>query len=384
MFISRLLSSAIQEQMQWYPVVYVGGPRQSGKTTLLRNLFPDLPYANLEDPDTRLMAEEDPRRFLKRFRQGGILDEVQKVPDLFSYLQGIVDEHPSLRFLLSGSQNFLMMENITQSLAGRIALLTLLPLSLKELPPEASEELEQFIWKGGYPALFERGIPQDVFFNNYLQTYLERDVRSLKNIGNLNAFTRFISLCAGRVGQPLNLSTLATQTGISVNTVKAWLSVLEASYIIFLLSPYHKNFNKRVIKSPKLYFFDTGLLCYLLGIAEPAQLYTHYHFGNIFENAIITELYKKRTHAGKRPNFWFWQDQHRHEVDLLIEEKGQLTAIEIKSAQTYNARLASGIKAWEKAAGKETARQYLLYAGEQHMPFGKFELLPWREGVECL
>jgi hypothetical protein len=380
--IQRAIVTALREAQRYYPVVYLGGPRQSGKTTLLRHLYPELPYSNLEDPDTRLLAEQDPRRFLNRFPQGAILDEAQRVPHLFSYLQNLVDSNSSLRFILSGSQNFLLMENITQSLAGRVALLNLLPLGLSEIKEATGvfPALEQFAWRGGYPALYDRQTPQDIFFNNYIQTYLERDVRNLKNVGDLSLFNRFIRLSAGRSGQPLNLTALASDTGVAVNTAKAWLSVLEASYLIFYLSPYHNNFNKRIIKTPKLYFFDSGLLCHLLGIATPEQLETHHYFGNIIENALIAEIYKKRTNHGRRPVFWFWQDQHGNEVDLLIEEGGTLSALEIKASQTFNPRLMSGLAKWRQFA-TNTSRQMLIYAGEQRMELEHGLLMPWKDAL---
>ena len=384
MFVKRELSKVIVQHREWYPIIYLGGPRQSGKTTLLLHLFPDLKYASLEDPDMRLLAEEDPRRFLNTFPNGGILDEVQRVPVLFSYLQGLVDGNKSLHFLLSGSQNFLMMESISQSLAGRVGLLNLLPFGYPEIASMQPPDLLDFVWRGGYPGLFEKKIPPDVFFNNYLQTYLERDVRQLKNVGDLLQFARFMRLCAGRVGQPLNMSNLATDAGISVNTVKAWLSVLEASYMLFFLPPYHSNFNKRIIKAPKIYFFDTGFLCYLLGISAPEQLETHHYFGNIFENAVIAELYKKRSNAGTRPAFWFWQDQHRNEVDLLIKEGGKLRAVEIKSSQTYNSRLAAGLKMWQKLTGAAAEEQFLVFAGEQDIQLEACRLLPWKTAFEVV
>lgn len=384
--ILRNITKAISETQKYYPILYLGGPRQSGKTTLLRDLYPHLPYANLEDPETRLLAEQDPRRFLNQFPEGAILDEAQRVPHLFSYLQVIVDENRSIKFILSGSQNFLLMEKITQSLAGRVGILNLLPLSFEEIEAAQipSPNLETFAWRGGYPALYTPGIPQELFFGNYIQTYLERDVRSLKNIGDLSQFMRFLRLCAGRVGQPLNLSNLANDTGLSVNTIKAWMSVLEASYLIFYLSPYFENFNKRIIKSPKFYFFDSGLLCHLLGIASPEQLGTHHYLGNIIENAIIADLYKKRANAGKRPAFWFWQDQHNNEVDLLIEENGVVTAIEVKSSQTFNTRLMAGLDKWQQVSGHPADRCHLVYAGEQTALLEKGRLLPWRKGLSVL
>lgn len=382
MFIERQITASILETWQWYPILYIGGPRQSGKTTLLRRIFPNLPYVSLEDPDTRLLAEEDPRRFLSRFPNGGILDEAQRVPNIFSYLQTLVDSDKSLRFILSGSQNFLLMEKITQSLAGRVGILHLFPFAYPEIEQaEPAPELDFFAWQGGYPALFDRNIPKEVFFNNYLQTYLERDVRLLKNVGDLSQFSRFLRLCAGRVGQPLNLSTLATDTGVAVNTIKAWLSVLEASFLVFFLQPFHQNFNKRLTKSPKMYFFDTGLLTHLLGIATPEQLGIHHYYGNIIENTIIAELYKKRTNRNQRPQFWFWQDQNQNEVDLIIEENGLFQAVEIKASQTYNSRLLKGLQMWQKMTGSPANQHFLIYAGAQEMEFESGTLLPWKKGL---
>lgn len=386
MFVTRHIVAALQELVKYYPIVYLGGPRQSGKTTLLKHQVPDLPYSNLESPELRLLAEQDPRRFLKEFAKGGVIDEAQLVPQLFSYLQVMVDENRDLQFYLSGSQNFLLMEKITQSLAGRVGILNLFPFGLSEMvgTPYYPQNLEAFAWQGGFPALHERQTPPDIFFNNYVRTYLERDVRQLKNIGDLNVFNRFLRLCAGRVGQPLNLSTLATDLGLSVNTVKAWFSVLEASYMIFYLPPFYENFNKRIIKTPKFYFLDTGLLCHLLGIGSPQQLETHHYFGNIVENAIIADLYKKRAHAGKRPVFWFWQDQHGNEVDLLIEEGGSLTAVEIKASQTFNTRLMTGLSKWSQVSKGRTEKQYLVYAGEQSMELETGHLMPWEAALKIL
>jgi len=385
MLITRQISETILATRQWYPILYLGGSRQSGKTTLLRQLFPDMPYASLEDPDVRLLAEDDPRRFLKSFPQGAILDEAQRAPILFSYLQTMVDADKSLQFILSGSQNFLLMEKISQSLAGRVGILNLHPFSFPEISAAGTApDLETFTWQGGYPALFDKKIPQEIFFNNYLQTYLERDVRLLKNVGDLTQFARFMRLCAGRVGQPLNMSALATDTGTAVNTVKAWLAVLEASYIIFFLQPWHVNFSKRIVKSSKMYFFDTGLLCYLLGVGSPRQLETHHYFGNAMENSIIAELYKKRTNQGKLPSFWFWQDSKGNEVDLLIEENGVLRPVEIKSSQTFNTRLVSGLKMWQSLTGAAPEAQFLIYAGNQKMQLDSCQLMPWQEAIEVL
>ena len=277
------------------------------------------------------------------------------------------------------------MEKVSQSLAGRVSILNLLPFSYQEIQTVPGiHDLDVLAWRGGYPALYNSTVPEEVFFNNYLQTYLERDVRTLKNVGDLSLFTRFMRLCAGRIGQPLNMSNLATDAGVAVNTVKAWLSVLEASYMIFMLPPYHNNFNKRLTKSPKMYFFDTGLVCHLLGISASGQLESHHYYGNIIENYLITELYKKRTSRGKRPAFWFWQDHKNNEIDLLIEEDGRTKAVEIKSSQTFNPRLFSGLKTWQNLSGSTSQDQYLVYAGSQRMELELGHLLPWQVALETL
>jgi predicted AAA+ superfamily ATPase len=379
--IPRLLSESIREHLRYFPVIYLGGPRQSGKTTLLKHLFPDFPYASLENQDTRLLAEQDPRRFLGAFPNGAILDEAQRVPDLFSYLQGTVDENKQLHFILSGSQNFLLMEKITQSLAGRVGILTLMPLGLEELPGDLSAKMppEQWAWQGGYPAIYDRQTPPDLIFPNYVETYLQRDVRQMRNVGDLNQFARFLRLCAGRAGQILNVSSLANDADVSVNTAKSWLSILEASYIIFFLQPYYRNFNKRLIKSPKLYFFDSGLLCHLLGIASAAQLNTHYYYGNIMENMLLAELYKKRSHRGQRPPFWYWRDSNGNEVDLLIEEEGTLKSVELKASKTFNTRLLSGLAWWQKTSGLKPEHSRLIYLGEMAFETENGRLTPWKE-----
>ncbi|TAK34822.1 MAG: ATP-binding protein [Saprospiraceae bacterium] len=381
--IPRLLSQSVRELEKFFPVIYIGGPRQSGKTTLLKHLYGELPYASLENPDTVLLAEHDPRRFLESFPKGAVLDEAQRVPHLFSYLQGMVDANKDLRFILSGSQNFLLMENITQSLAGRVGILTLLPFGLEELPEEISAPLspEQWAWQGGYPVLYDRGTPPGLVFGNYLETYLQRDVRLLQNVGDLNSFNRFLRLCAGRAGQLLNISALAKDADISVNTAKAWLSVLEASWVVFFLKPYHGNFNKRLIKSPKMYFFDTGLLSYLLGIAAVEQLDTHYLYGNILENMLLAELYKKRSHRGANPPFWFLRDSNGNEVDLLIKEGDVLKAVELKAAKTFNTRHFSALAIWQKAAGISVDNSYVIYLGQQEFQTEHGKLLPWRKAL---
>ncbi len=374
--IPRQITPAITELLGYYPIVSLSGPRQSGKTTLLRWQFPDLPYVSLEDPDERRFALNDPRRFLDNYPKGAILDEVQQVPELFSYLQTRVDADKNLRFLLSGSQNFLLMEKVTQSLAGRVGLLNLLPFSLGEMP---SVDLHTWMWKGGFPAIYDRETPPRLFFPNYLQTYLERDVRLLKNVGNLLDFERFMRLCAGRAGQLLNLSALASDAGVSVNTAKSWLAVLEASFAVFLLAPYHDNFNKRLIKMPKLYFYDTGLLAYLLNIEQPDQIGTHFAVGHIFENLVIAELAKQWLHVGERPQFYFFRDSNGNEVDLLAVSGGKTFAMEIKYGKTLNADFFKGLRYWTALTGNPSEQCFLISGGDSVSTRSGGTVVPWQQ-----
>ncbi|MBK9983752.1 MAG: ATP-binding protein [Saprospiraceae bacterium] len=372
--ISRNIGLQVKKLLRFYPIVSLSGPRQSGKTTLLRYQYPTLPYASFEDPDVRRYSMSDPRGFLDQFPKGCIIDEVQLNPEILSYLQTRVDLNAKLKFLISGSQNFLLMEKVTQSLAGRAGLLTLLPFSRNEMPMPV---LEEWIWKGGYPALYDRNIPPKTFFPNYIQTYLERDVRTLLNVGSLLDFERFLRLCAGRSGQLLNLSSLASDTGISVNTAKAWISVLEASYTIFLLPPYHNNFNKRMIKMPKLYFWDTGLLSWLLNIDLASRITSHFAVGSLFENAIIVEMAKQYFNRGETPSFYFLRDSNGNEVDLLIERGNSIKAVEIKFGKTINDDYFRGLNVWAKVSGQPLKNGYLIYGGEHESIYKGFHVMPW-------
>lgn len=377
--IPRILEKQLLELTGYFPVVSLNGPRQSGKTTLIKKVFSDLPYVSMEDPDTRLYAEEDARGFLMNYPAGAVFDEVQRSPQLFSYIQGIVDNNPTIRFVLSGSQNFLLTENITQSLAGRVGIMTLLPFSMEELQGEdlLSMNPEEVMYRGFYPRLYDKNIPPDQYYPNYLATYVERDVRLIKNIGDLGLFTRFMKLCAGRAGQLLNYSNLANDTGISVNTVKTWLSVLEASYIVFRLSPYHKSFNKRLTKSPKLYFYDTGLLCELLQLSSFAQLDTHYNRGGIFENLCILEMNKYFTNRGIRPRIHYWKNNKGKEIDALVEHDDTTRAVEIKSGKTYTSRFMENLTYWQELSGSDPEDSYVLYAGDREMKLKDGNLVPW-------
>lgn len=372
--------------MSKFPVISVTGPRQSGKTTLLRGMFPDYRYVNFEDPDARLFFAQDPRGFLREYDRFVIFDEAQRVPTLFSYLQVKVDEDKIMgQFVLSGSQNFLLLEKITQSLAGRAAIFRLLPFSHAELeahdPPLKPVDVETAIWRGGYPVLYDRDAEPGSYFQSYLETYVERDVRSILNIKDLNAFQIFLRLCAGRVGQPVNFQSLATEAGISAATLKNWVSILEASYVVFQLPPFFENFNKRLVKSPKIYFYDTGLLCFLLGITGAAQIGHHYSRGNLFENMVIVELMKNRYNRNRRPDFYFWKDSHGVEVDLVSLEGLETQLFEMKYSFTPKAEFFKGIQSFRDNAPEQrkTGSNMIVYAADEGQRRSTATVESWRD-----
>ena len=326
------------------------------------------------------MAIRDPRGFLSNFPQGAILDEVQRTPDLFSYIQGIVDSKKDVHFVLSGSQNFQLLEKISQSLAGRTAVLKLLPFSLSEISNTnfKFESYEDLIFKGLYPAIYDKDISPEFFYPSYINTYIEKDVRSVKNIENLSAFSLFLQLCAGRTGQLLNLNSLAMDAGISPNTAKSWLSILESSYIIYLLHPYHKNFNKRIVKTPKLYFYDTGLVCSLLGIENAQQVKTYYAKGVLFENMVINEFYKSSIHAGKIPRYFFWQNKTKQEIDIIKDTPNGPIPFEIKSGMTIHESYFHNLKYWKKINDKSTDLS-VIYGGDQNFSTSSGNIISWRK-----
>ncbi|MEX0968139.1 MAG: ATP-binding protein [Bacteroidia bacterium] len=382
--IARLLHPVLNDYVSQFPVIFLTGPRQSGKSTLEKTLV-GWSYVNLEDPDQRNLATNEPALFLAQLGEKAIIDEAQHVPELFSHIQLIVDENPQRKFLLTGSQNFLMLEKITQSLAGRTGILQLLPFSMDELAYVGKlPALETYLWKGSYPRIYDQNIDPKAFYNGYLNTYVERDVRSIRNIGDLATFRRFLGLCAGRIGQLLNMNALATETGTSVNTIKHWLSVLEASYVIYLLQPYHKNFNKRITKSPKLYFYDTGLACRLLLINKPEELLNHFARVQIFESLVITEIRKSLLNAGEMPHLYFWRDSHGHEVDLLIDQGATITAVEIKSGKNPSLNYLKGLKYWQELTSESAETSKVVYAGEQQMRTGHGDLVPWMKVVDLV
>lgn len=342
------------------------GPRQSGKTTLCKLLFNNKPYVSLENPNTQAKATDDIELFLKQFPEGAILDEVQRVPDIFRHLQELLDSKPKrCQFILTGSNNFLLQEQISQSLAGRVGYLQLLPLSYSELQNAnlASANVNKQILAGGYPEIWDQNLIPGKWMASYAQTYVQRDVRLLRNITNLGDFNRFISLCANRAGQLINREEMARGIGVDTKTIQAWLSVLESSYIIYLLQPWYNNMNKRIIKTPKLYFYDTGLLCYLLGITSLSGLEKHPMYGNIFENWIITEIKKNRFNAGINEGLYFFRDSTGNEIDLLMEKEGNTIAIEIKSSKKINSGMISGLRYWKK--NNPGGQGLLIYGGEK-------------------
>lgn len=381
-YIPRNAESRLKHFANGYPVLVVTGPRQSGKSTLVRHAFTDHRYVSLEDLDQREFAETDPRGFLNQFTEGVILDEAQRCPDLFSYLQTRVDQRQQPgAFILTGSQQFGLLSGITQSLAGRAALLTLLPMTYDELrrAGKVGRNLDKILFDGAYPPIFDRGLEPHPWHGNYVRTYLERDVRQLIKVQDLGTFQRFLKLCAGRTGQLLNLSSLANDSGITHNTAKAWISVLEASYIVHLLPPHHQNFNKRLVKTPKLYFLDTGLANWLLGIQNSEQLTTHVQRGALFETWVISELLKARCNAGETSNLYFWRDRSGQEVDLLIDHGTHLSPLEIKSGQTINKDYFKGLEFWQKLAGETAGKAWLVHGGDTRQIRSDVTVLPWHE-----
>jgi uncharacterized protein len=377
--IKRQLEKKLKQLYRYFPVVSLNGPRQSGKSTLLKNTFPKLPYVSLENPDDLRVAYADPRLFLSNFPKGAVIDEVQNVPGLFSYIQGIVDNNSKLKFVLSGSQNFLLNQQIAQTLAGRVGILTLLPFSITELQQAGvkKKSFEQTAYTGFYPRIFDRKIPPSVFYPSYLQTYVQRDVLQLIRVGDISLFSRFIQLLAGRVGQLVNLSSLATDVGVAVNTIKAWLAVLEASYILYLMKPHHQNFAKRLVQQPKIYFYDTGLLCYLLGIENAKQVSTHFARGQIFENMVIIDLIKNRLNEARQDNLFFWRDKNGKEVDCIIESSGKLFPVEIKSSHTKSVYFFDNLNYYKKLAKVKCGKPFVVYGGNGNFEMPDGLLLSW-------
>ncbi|WP_304146113.1 ATP-binding protein [Ignavibacterium album] len=364
-----------------FPIVSITGPRQSGKTTLLREFFPEYKYFNLERLDLREMIISDPLGFLKSLGEKVIFDEAQNLPELFSYIQVVSDERKTNgQYILSGSQSFLLNEKISQSLAGRVSINNLLPFDFVELKNSLTKDYLELIFTGFYPRIFQQKIhPQD-FYPSYLQTYIERDIRTLKAIENLNTFTKFLSICAGRVGQIINLTSLANDTGISVNTAKSWISLLEASFIIFLLKPYHNNFNKRIIKTPKLYFYDTGVVCSLLRIPDKNSVRNYPLYGALFENLLISDVVKQFYHSGRQPNIYYFKESNGKEIDCIIEKSyNEIVAIEIKAGETFNRDYIKNFSGIFEKKIPFKVKKYLIHPNANKSRIGDIEIIDWLE-----
>lgn len=383
--IQRIGKNKLKQLASKFRVVAVVGPRQSGKTTICKATFPRKPYVSLENPDIADFAITDPNGFLRQFKNGAILDEVQKLPHLFSYIQQIVDENNKAGFfILSGSNNFLMQESISQTLAGRVAYLHLLPCSLKELKTaKLLSSYENHIFNGGYPEPLYKNITATDWYPNYINTYVERDVRQLKNITNLVLFMKFLRLCAGRTGQILNMQSLGNDCGIDAKTVQAWLNTLESSYIIYLLKPFYNNYNKRIIKAPKLYFYDTAIVCSLLGIQNKEQLKSHSSIGALFENMVIIDLLKQRLNNGSQDNLYYWRDKTGNELDVLLDTATSVTAIEIKAGATMNADYQKGLLYFKNIVNdKKVIKTIVCYTGSATQKRSNgVEVKPWEKVI---
>ena len=366
--IIRQAQKRLEKLYNLFKVVAVTGPRQSGKTTLVKSVFPNKPYVSLENPDIRQFAIEDPKGFLTQFPNGAILDEVQRTPLLFSYLQEIVDSSSETgQFVLTGSNNFLLNQSISQSLAGRVAFLNLLPFSYQELSKDdvfskQNYDENYYILNGFYPPIYDMDIPSNEWLPNYIRSYIERDVRQIKNIIDLLVFERFMRLLAGRTGQELNYSSLSVEIGVDVKTIQSWIGILESSYIVYLLKPFHKNYNKTIVKRPKLYFYDTGLACSLLGITKSLHLVHHPLRGALFETLVMSELVKLKEHSGSDSRLFYWRDKTGREIDILIDKGSSVFPVEIKSGKTFQSNFLKSIRYWMKLTGEQ--KGHLVYAGD--------------------
>jgi predicted AAA+ superfamily ATPase len=382
--IDREIENALLSLAKQYPIVTITGPRQSGKTTLVQKLFPNKPYINLENPDLREVALQDPRAFLATIPKGAILDEIQRLPLLLSYLPEIADsrkEHGL--FILTGSNQFSLLNDLTQSLAGRTVLLKLLPFSILETAELARDfTADDYLLHGFYPGIYSESLDPTIAYRSYYETYIERDLRQLIHIKDLSLFQRFVRLCAGRVGQLFNASALATEVGVSAVTIASWLSIMQASYIVYLLPPFYQNINKRLVKSAKIYFYDVGLAAYLLGIENKKQLTRDPLRGGLFENMVFMELVKKRANKGYDPNLYFYRDNHGNEVDLLFRSGSSLLPVEIKSAQTFHTDFFRGLYHLKKILPDQIETGYVVYDGELEQRIDTFNIINFRHTAE--
>ena len=385
--ILRDIQNELHHCRKEYPVLCITGPRQSGKTTLARAAFDQLPYVSFEDPLNRDYFNEDPRGLMHRYEEGAVFDEVQHVPSLFSFIQVLVDEqHIPGRYVLTGSQHFGLTEQISQSLAGRTAILELLPFSVKELRRgnKLNSELDYALWAGAYPPVHDRGLQPSRWYSNYLSTYIQRDVRQISQIHNLDTFTRFLRLCAGSVGQLVNTSRLGAECGVNHKTIQSWLTVLRASYVVALLPPYYRNFRKRIIKTPKLYFFDTGLVCHLLGVQEPNHLTNHPLRGAIFENWVFSEIAKGFVNQGKPISVYFWRTHGGQEVDFILEHGVTPSAVEVKSGMTVTSSMLHSLKNTTSLWKDNPPTRCVIYGGNESHKISGCKILPWHQVDELM
>lgn len=385
MIIKRTLEEKIKHLSRKFPVISINGPRQSGKTTLAKQCFPNYDYVNLEMPDNRAFAHDDPRLFLNSFKRGVIIDEIQYVPELFSYIQGIIDDNSSTgQFIITGSQNFLLMEKINQSLAGRVAVTILLPFSIQEIKVEdlAPNNFQEIVFKGFYPRIFNQNIDPADFYPSYIQTYLERDIRNISNIQNLSTFRTFLEIAAGRTGQIINFTSISNEIGVDQKTVRNWFSILETSYIVYFVRPWLKNYNKRLVKSPKMYFYDTGLVCSLLGIQHSEDITRHFLRSAIFENMIISELMKIFYNNFRRPEIFFWRDNTGNEIDCILKSGNIEKVIEIKSGTTISPDFFKGLAYYQKLSGLPSEHLFLIYGGTEKQIRSAGTVLGWNQITE--
>lgn len=378
--IPRLATSTLTRLAKGFPVIALTGPRQSGKTTLAKHVFPNKTYVSLENPEELEFAQKDPKRFLARFKEGAILDEVQRCPSLLSWIQGLVDERSRMGdFVLTGSSQFELVAGITQSLAGRVGRVELLPLSIQELAQahQLPSQLNTCLLQGGYPSIYDRQVSPQDWFSNYIATYIERDVRQLIAVRDLTQFQRFVKMCAARSGQILNLAALGADCGLSASTAREWLSVLEASYLVTRIQPYYQNFGKRLVKTPKLYFLDVGLMAWLIGIRDTVTLDTHVSRGALFETFVVSELIKRQYNQGQNADLYFWRDSAGNEIDLLLDTPQGLQAIEIKSGSTFASDWIKGFKVWKRNTQVNTLIPRIIYGGTDSYDREGHQVMGW-------